>query len=309
MADVFISYAREDQARAAQIAHGLEAMGLDIFWDTEIPPGQTWADYIEGKLSSCKAVIVLWSEHSTRSQWVREEARMGKEKAKLIPALLDNAPAPFGFGEVQAANLSTWNGATNAPEWTRFSQAVFTAVNGAGATPPPQAAPVAPAYAPPPRPQQYAATDGAVEQLSPLGYIQKCLRLYVDGKGRARRAEYWWWVLFTLLVSLVAIAIDAGMSGMNPYTNMPNTQYLYGAASLALLAPSISVLSRRFHDVGLSGWLVAGAVGVYVVGSLLAASVPAAGVLSVIAGLGVLVVALIPSRPGANQYGPNPKGQ
>ena len=57
MADVFISYAREDEAPAARIAQGLEAIGLDVFWDTEIPPGQTWADYIEAKLSACKAVV------------------------------------------------------------------------------------------------------------------------------------------------------------------------------------------------------------------------------------------------------------
>ena len=68
MADVFVSYAREDNAKAEQIARGLQSMGLEVFWDTEIPPGQTWADYIEGKLSACKAVIVLWSSHSTGSR-------------------------------------------------------------------------------------------------------------------------------------------------------------------------------------------------------------------------------------------------
>jgi hypothetical protein len=136
MADIFVSYAREDKARAEQVARGLTALGLDVFWDSEIPPGQTWADYIEGKLSQCKAVIVLWSEHSTRSQWVREEARMGRDKGTLIPAMLDNSQAPFGFGEVQAANLSTWTGATDHPDWRRFSDAVRAAV-GAVATPRP----------------------------------------------------------------------------------------------------------------------------------------------------------------------------
>ncbi|MBP6690322.1 MAG: toll/interleukin-1 receptor domain-containing protein, partial [Hyphomonadaceae bacterium] len=80
MADVFLSYGREDTARAEQVAKGLEAAGLDVFWDNEIPPGTTWADYIESKLTQCKALIVLWSEHSTKSQWVREEARMGRDK-------------------------------------------------------------------------------------------------------------------------------------------------------------------------------------------------------------------------------------
>jgi len=62
--------------------------------------------------------------------------------------------------------------------------------------------------------------------------------------------------------------------------------------------------------VGLSGWLVAAFVGAYVLGSLLAAQMnPLGGLLTLVAGLGVLVIALIPSRPGANKYGPNPKGQ
>jgi hypothetical protein len=145
MADVFLSYAREDAARAEQIARGLEAAGLDVFWDNEIPPGQTWADYIEQKLTQCKALIVLWSEHSTKSQWVREEARMGRDKSVLIPVLIDNVQPPFGFGEVQAANLSSWQGAPEDPKWLRFVDAV---TNFARAAPTPAAAPQA---APTPR--------------------------------------------------------------------------------------------------------------------------------------------------------------
>ncbi len=124
MADVFLSYAREDAARAEQVARGLEASGLDVFWDNEIPPGQTWADYIEQKLTQCKALIVLWSEHSTKSQWVREEARMGRDKGCLIPVMIDNSQPPFGFGEVQAANLASWNGEADHPGWRRFVEAV-----------------------------------------------------------------------------------------------------------------------------------------------------------------------------------------
>ncbi|MGE3141808.1 MAG: toll/interleukin-1 receptor domain-containing protein [Hyphomonadaceae bacterium] len=146
MADVFISYAREDKARAEQVARALGAAGLDVFWDSEIPPGQTWADYIEDKLSNCKAVIVLWSANSTRSQWVREEARMGRDKGKLIPASLDDSMAPFGFGEVQAANLTTWQGQAGHVEWERMLAAVRAAVASPG-QPAPSAKP-APQFQP-----------------------------------------------------------------------------------------------------------------------------------------------------------------
>lgn len=153
MADVFLSYAREDAARADQIARGLEAAGLDVFWDNEIPPGQTWADYIEGKLTQCKALIVLWSDHSTKSQWVREEARMGRDKGVLIPAMIDNVQPPFGFGEVQAANLASWTGAADDVHWRRFVDAVTRATCGDTAPRPAPAAPRAaapqPAYSAP----------------------------------------------------------------------------------------------------------------------------------------------------------------
>ncbi|MES1201854.1 MAG: toll/interleukin-1 receptor domain-containing protein [Pseudomonadota bacterium] len=162
MADVFISYAREDRPRADWIARNLAQMGLDVFWDSEIPPGQTWADYVEDKLSHCKVVIVLWSEHSTKSQWVREEARMGRDKGKLIPVMIDATPAPFGFGEVQAANLSTWDGQPNHPEWMRVAAAVRSAAGApASPAPPPAVQPARPATIPPPHAATAQAFAGA----------------------------------------------------------------------------------------------------------------------------------------------------
>jgi len=154
MADVFLSYAREDSARAVQVAEGLKSAGLDVFWDNEIPPGQTWADYIEQKLTQCKALIVLWSEHSTKSQWVREEARMGRDKGVLIPVMIDASQPPFGFGEVQSANLATWNGEADHAGWRRFVDAVLR-VSKAEAPAPVvaqvTAAPVQPVAAPAPQ--------------------------------------------------------------------------------------------------------------------------------------------------------------
>jgi uncharacterized membrane protein YhaH (DUF805 family) len=282
MADVFISYAREDRSKADQIARGLQAMGLDCFWDTEIPPGQTWADYIEGKLSQCKAVVVLWSAHSAGSQWVREEARMGRESGKLIPAMLDATQAPFGFGEVQAANLSAWNGASNHPDWVRFANAVHLAAKGADA----------PLPRPTPQPSFAAAPVSSTgeESLSPLGYIAKCFRLYVNGAGRARRAEFGWFVLFSFAVTFVAMMLDVGLFGTNPYTNAANSIVITLVVTLAMICPYIAAASRRAHDFGQSGWLAA------------ATAIPYVGFLV------ALVFVFIPGHPGENKYGPNPKG-
>jgi len=318
MPDVFISYSREDRARAEQVARGLKLLGLDPFWDTDIPPGQTWADYIEAKLAQCKAVVVLWSEYSTKSQWVREEARMGRDRAQLIPARLDNATPPFGFGEVQAANLSDWHGDASHADWKRFSHAVYAAVRGAD-TPIPEVQ--QPQWTAPQPQQQFTPTNwstspgasaspAAPTNESPLGYVMKSLRLYVNGKGRARRAEYWWWIAFTVALSFAAAILDVVLFGYNSYTNQANVQVISLIAGLAVLAPTLSVMSRRFHDVGVSGWLVAPVFAGYFVGGVVAAVQPAlGGLLVIVIGIAVLVVTVLPSKPGANQYGPNPKGE
>lgn len=324
MTDVFISYSREDGAQAERVARGLEAMGLTVFWDNEIPPGQTWADYIETKLNQCNVAVVLWSQHSTKSQWVREEARMGR--SKLIPAKLDVAEPPFGFGDVQAADLSQWGGDYNHPQWGRFANAVFAKARD-GAAPQAAAAPQAPpppqstGSQAPPQPQQQqsgwqtpppnaqqswssgqSGQAGGGETLSPIGYIQKCLRLYVDGKGRARRAEYWWWILFTLIVGIVAGVVDLSF-GLNAY-GMPNSQVVSLIVGLAVLAPSVSVMSRRLHDAGQNGWIAAAPTAVSALGGALGSL---GAILSILAFVALIAIGFLPGTAGPNQYGPDPK--
>ncbi len=60
---------------------------------------------------------MLWSKTSTASQWVREEARLARDRGKLIPVIIDGSAPPFGFGEIQAANLSHWNGDATDSNW------------------------------------------------------------------------------------------------------------------------------------------------------------------------------------------------
>jgi uncharacterized membrane protein YhaH (DUF805 family) len=291
MADVFISYAREDRSRADHIARGLSAAGLDCFWDNEIPPGQTWADYIEAKLAACKAVVVLWSATSIKSQWVREEARMGRERAKLIPVLVDGVAAPFGFGEVQAADLSGWDGDFNDPAWRRVSQAVFAAARGGAAPQPAAPQPQQPAQVNWTASSPQAAAAIASAQPSPIDYIRKCLRLYADGKGRARRSEFGWFALFFFVAVFAAAVIDTLAFGIDPYTQMANQYAFTALAILALITPAVAAASRRAHDFGQSGWLAALAVLMVI---------PALGIIAAIA------FSLIPGRPGPNAHGPDP---
>jgi hypothetical protein len=108
VADIFISYAREDQGRIGELVSALEQQGWSIFWDRRIPSGQTWRSYIGNSLDNARCVIVAWSRHSVNSTWVTEEADDGKRRGVLVPVLLDPVEQPRGFREIQAADLTDW---------------------------------------------------------------------------------------------------------------------------------------------------------------------------------------------------------
>ena len=96
MADVFISYAREDRPFAARLAHALEAGGRTVWWDREVLPGKDFAQLISAELDQAKAVVVIWSPASTPSGWVRDEAQEGLERGVLVPVLAGVAEPPLG---------------------------------------------------------------------------------------------------------------------------------------------------------------------------------------------------------------------
>ncbi len=90
------------------------------------------------------------------------------------------------------------------------------------------------------QPQQMP--DPATSYLGFVEAVKICFNKYADFKGRATRAEYWWWYLFTVLVSLVL--------GWIPF--------LGWAVSVAVLIPTLAVSWRRMHDIGKGGgwWFI-----------------------------------------------------
>ncbi len=109
MPDIFVSYAHEDELRVRPIVHCLELQGWRVFWDRTIPIGKTWHSFIEQALLESHCILVAWSSHSVRSEWVIEEAEYAKQKGILVPLLLDAIEPPFGFKRIQTANISSWN--------------------------------------------------------------------------------------------------------------------------------------------------------------------------------------------------------
>jgi adenylate cyclase len=120
MADVFISYARPDEAAAAQVADALRADGYQVWRDDELPAHRGYAEVIEERLKSAKAVVVLWSAEASKSQWVRAEADTARSAGTLVQATLDGGIPPLPFNQIQCADLNGWDGSAEAAGWRKL---------------------------------------------------------------------------------------------------------------------------------------------------------------------------------------------
>lgn len=119
-----------------------------------------------------------------------------------------------------------------------------------------------------------------------MNWYLEVLKKYAVFSGRARRKEYWFFVLFNIIISIVLAVIDGVTGSFSPEAGMG---LLRGIYTLAVLIPGIAVSVRRLHDTERSGWW------------LLIALVPLIGAI-------VLLVFMVQdSKPGQNQYGANPK--
>ncbi len=123
-----------------------------------------------------------------------------------------------------------------------------------------------------------------------MNYYLHVLKNYATFSGRARRSEYWFFVLFNMIALIVAAVLD-NVLGINFKTGGMEIPYgyLYLLYSLFALIPSLAVAVRRLHDVSKSGWM------------LLIAIIP------IIGGIWLLVLLVSDSKPGENEYGANPK--
>jgi uncharacterized membrane protein YhaH (DUF805 family) len=114
--------------------------------------------------------------------------------------------------------------------------------------------------------------------------VRSVLSNYANFQGRSGRAEYWWWVLAVLIISIATQAVDALV--------MPAGQFGGGPVSaivgLALIVPNLSVAVRRLHDTGRTGWWI------------LLLLIP-------VIGLVVLIFFYLqPGEDGPNRFGPPP---
>lgn len=128
------------------------------------------------------------------------------------------------------------------------------------------------------------------------------LRKYADFSGRARRKEYWLFMLFVWLLLSVLLWLAgpypngavASAGGLLSFIDVdfvnPTMMTIAGVVSLLLLLPTIAVTVRRLHDIGWTGWWAL--LGITGLGSLI-----------------LMIFCLLDGTVGPNRYGPDPKGR
>ena len=157
--------------------------------------------------------------------------------------------------------------------------------------------------------------------------IKSVFSKYATFKGRARRSEYWYFVLFTVICSVLISCLSLVAPSAGTVLN--------GLFTLAILIPAYAVETRRLHDVGRSGWLIVAKLvlgiaslvclfagiglgnmmnamnGQPVDGSSVNVGLSISGLtlmaLYFLLGLYIFVLTLFDSKLGDNQYGPSPK--
>jgi TolB-like protein len=108
MADVFISYAREDREAIEKLASHLESAGVSCWWDRQLTAGAKYREQTEAELDAAATVLVVWTKHSISSHWVADEAAAALEAGKFAPITLDGSMPPLGFRQFQVIDFTSW---------------------------------------------------------------------------------------------------------------------------------------------------------------------------------------------------------
>ena len=121
-----------------------------------------------------------------------------------------------------------------------------------------------------------------------MNWYLKVLKQYSDFSGRARRKEYWMFVLFNLIISVVLSFVDSAIGSSSAESGMGILGSIY---ALAIFLPGLAVTVRRLHDTNRSGWWVL------------------IGLIPIIGAIVLIVFLVFDSNPGQNQYGDNHRGR
>ena len=120
MADVFISYKKEDFQLAERVIAALQSDDFSVWWDDNLSPKTAWDAELEQEIAAATSVVVLWTPRSVKSEWVRNEADYAHARGKLVPVMLETCDIPIGFRMRQTVDLTRWRGERDDRIWRKL---------------------------------------------------------------------------------------------------------------------------------------------------------------------------------------------
>ena len=128
MSDIFISYKREEQSVAQKLANALARKGWSVWWDPKLRAGEHFDDVIEKALMDAKCVIVLWSQRSVESRYIKDEASDALKRNKLVPVAIEEVDTPFRFAGLHTVQLFEWDGSESFPAFQKLIADIETLI-------------------------------------------------------------------------------------------------------------------------------------------------------------------------------------
>lgn len=110
MTNVFVSYSRSDRERIEPLIGFIDSVVGEVWWDDRLVAGERFTEEVERRLDEADFVVVVWTSASVHSQWVLDEAAVGRDAGKLLPVCLDGQMPPLGFRHMHATDFSKWDG-------------------------------------------------------------------------------------------------------------------------------------------------------------------------------------------------------
>jgi len=132
MADVFISYKREEREAVQIIADKLAALGVEVWFDVGLKSEGSFGSQIAFQLSAAKAVLVCWTPGAIASEWVRAEGTQAHEADKYVACFLEPTSLIAPFNLVQTEDLSAWAGQPFDPAWLKLLERIGALIGRSG---------------------------------------------------------------------------------------------------------------------------------------------------------------------------------
>ena len=133
MQEIFLSYSRRDSSTVQTLTAALAEKDLSVWIDRSgIEEGDAYDTQIEDAIAQTRVVIVVWSQHSVKSHWVRAEAAYALGKHKLVPIAIDKSEPPLQFHHIQTIDFDGWDGTSDGEAFTRLLTVLAKRLDRAG---------------------------------------------------------------------------------------------------------------------------------------------------------------------------------